>query len=121
MRRENEDERGRDSLRSHRCAASPPAARNAGTWLIPSDSPPGCLQSWLPEGRHTGVEYKAMNPKRDDRKLGSFSINTQTGRWADFATGDAGGDLISLYAYLHTCSQIAAARELASILGVCHD
>ena len=79
------------------------------------------LQSWLPEGRHTGVEYKAMNPKRDDRKLGSFSINTQTGRWADFATGDAGGDLISLYAYLHTCSQIAAARELASILGVCHD
>lgn len=79
------------------------------------------LQSWLPEGRHTGVEYKAMNPKRDDRKLGSFSINTQTGRWADFATGDAGGDLISLYAYLHACSQVAAARELASIVGVRHD
>jgi putative DNA primase/helicase len=79
------------------------------------------LQSWLPEGRHNGVEYKAKNPKRVDRKLGSFSINTQTGRWADFATGDAGGDLISLYAYLHACSQIAAARELAFILGVRHD
>ena len=79
------------------------------------------LHSWLPEGRHSGVEFKAKNPKRDDRKLGSFSVNTQTGRWADFATGDAGGDLISLYADLHTCSQITAARELASILGVRHD
>ena len=78
------------------------------------------LQSWLPDGRLSGVEYKARNPKRDDQKLGSFSINTQTGRWADFATGDAGGDLISLYAYLHTCSQIDAARVLASILGVSH-
>lgn len=79
------------------------------------------LQSWLPEGRKSGVEYKAKNPRRDDRKLGSFSVNTQTGRWADFATGDAGGDLISLYAYIHACSQVTAARELASILGVSRD
>ncbi len=79
------------------------------------------LESWLPDGRQSGVEFKAKNPRRDDRKPGSFAINTQTGRWADFATADAGGDLISLYAYLHTCSQIAAARELASILGVRHD
>jgi hypothetical protein len=50
-----------------------------------------------------------------------YTINTQTGRWADFATGDAGCDLIALYAYLHACSQIAAAREIASVLGVRHD
>lgn len=79
------------------------------------------LQSWLPEGRKSGVEYKAKNPRRADRTVGSFSVNTNTGRWADFASGDAGGDLISLYAYLHACSQLAAARELASILGVSHD
>jgi len=79
------------------------------------------LQSWLPDGRKSGVEYKAKNPRRADKSVGSFTINTQTGRWADFATGDAGGDLIALYAYLHACSQIAAARELASILGVRHD
>jgi putative DNA primase/helicase len=78
------------------------------------------LQSWLPDGRQSGVEFRAKNPRRDDRKVGSFAINTQTGRWADFATGDAGGDLISLYAYLHSCSQVNAARELASILGVNH-
>lgn len=78
------------------------------------------LQSWLPDGRLSGVEFRARNPRRQDRKAGSFTINTQTGRWADFATGDAGGDLISLFAYLNACSQITAARELASILGVSH-
>jgi hypothetical protein len=35
-----------------------------------------------------------------DQNPGSFSINVRTGRWADFATGDKGGDVISLAAYL---------------------
>ena len=38
---------------------------------------------------------------RSDRRPGSFSVNTRTGRWADFATGDRGGDVVSLAAYLH--------------------
>ena len=29
-------------------------------------------------------------------------VNTHTGQWSDFATGDSGGDLISLYAYCFT-------------------
>ena len=41
------------------------------------------------------------NPTRADRRPGSFSVNTRTGRWADFATGDRGGDVVSLAAYLH--------------------
>ena len=51
--------------------------------------------------------------------MGSFSVNRSTGAWADFATGDKGGDLVSLYAYLfHDGDQAAAARALAEMLGM---
>ncbi len=75
------------------------------------------LQEWLPGGHAEGGEYKALNPTRADGKVGSFSVNLGTGKWGDFATGDAGGDLISLYAYLNNLEQGAAARELAERLG----
>ena len=54
---------------------------------------PTC-SSLVPHGRRLGSEWIARNPTRADRHLGSFKINLRTGRWADFATGDAGGDLI---------------------------
>jgi hypothetical protein len=73
---------------------------------------------WLPDGRIVGREYEARNPRRDDRRPGSFRVNVRTGRWADFATGDRGGDAISLAAYLFGLSQAEAARELARMLGV---
>ena len=82
----------------------------------------GCLESilrrWLPDGRVEGVEYVARNPRRADRRPGSFKINLRTGKWGDFATGDKGGDPVSLAAYLAGCSQADAALELASMLGV---
>jgi hypothetical protein len=65
-----------------------------------------------------GREYTARNPRRPDRNAGSFRINLNTGRWADFAIGDGGGDVISLAAYLFGVSQIEAARRLADLLGV---
>ena len=34
-------------------------------------------------------------------------INLRTGRWTDFATGDGGGDPVSLAAYLAGCGQAA--------------
>jgi hypothetical protein len=40
-----------------------------------------------------------------------------TGRWTDFATGDTGGDPVSLAAYLFDLSQLDAARRLAAMLG----
>ena len=46
------------------------------------------------------VAYVALNPTRNDRRPGSFKINIRTGRWCDFATGDRGGDPVSLVAYL---------------------
>lgn len=82
---------------------------------------PSLLHRWLPDGRTQGGEYVARNPRRNDRHPGSFRINLQTGRWADFATGDKGGDVISLAAYLADLSQGEAARRLAVMLGIHHD
>jgi hypothetical protein len=79
---------------------------------------PSLLARWLPSGRVHGHEYIALNPKRADRQLGSFSINLHSGKWADFATGDRGGDPISLAAYLGDLGQIEAAKRLAAMLGI---
>lgn len=78
---------------------------------------PGLLQTWIPGGDVVGYEYKARNPTRGDNKAGSFSINIHSGKWGDFATGDSGGDPISLYAYLHGVGQADAAKELGDQAG----
>ncbi len=82
---------------------------------------PDVLRRWLPDGRIEGAEYVARNPTRADRRAGSFKINLRTGQWADFATGDRGGDPVSLAAYLAGVGQGEAARELAVMLGVACD
>ena len=79
---------------------------------------PTLLRRWLPDGRLVGHEYTARNPKRADRRPGSFRINVTSGRWADFATGDKGGDVVSLAAYLSGRGQAEAARALGDMLGV---
>ncbi|SHL10890.1 Predicted P-loop ATPase and inactivated derivatives [Nitrosospira sp. Nsp11] len=76
------------------------------------------VPQWLPGGKYEGHEYKVLNPLRVDRKPGSFLINIITGLWGDFAAGAKGGDLISLYAYLHGLDQDVAAREVAAICGI---
>lgn len=79
------------------------------------------LMQWLPSGKLEGCEFVALNPLRLDNNAGSFRINIQTGKWADFATLDKGGDLISLYAYLNKCSQSKALKRLRnSIHGGCN-
>ncbi len=72
----------------------------------------------IPGGRVLAGEHTVRNPKRLDRNPGSFRVNLRTGRWADFATGDKGGDVVSLAAYLDGCRQGEAARRLAEMLGV---
>ncbi len=79
---------------------------------------PDLLASWLPDGRLYGREWVALNPTRADRRAGSFRINLDKGCWADFATGDAGGDPISLFAYLRGLSQSQAALCLRKEWGV---
>lgn len=76
------------------------------------------VRGLLPEGRMEGHEYVARNPLRPDRRLGSFKVNISTGRWADFATGDGGGDLVSLAAFVSGLPQREAAIRLAESMGV---
>lgn len=76
------------------------------------------LSHYLPGGKTKGNEYVVANPTRQDKKVGSFSINTETGVWSDFSTGDKGGDIISLIAYLDSSSQLAACKELSEFLGL---
>ncbi|MDZ5647154.1 hypothetical protein [Nitrospirillum sp. BR 11828] len=73
---------------------------------------------WLPDGKRQGREWVALNPRRADRSPGSFRVNIINGRWADFATGDSGGDVVSLAAYLGGISQAEACAQLAAMLGI---
>lgn len=79
------------------------------------------LLPWLtPQGCMRGNEWVALNPTRNDRKPGSFSINTLTGMWCDFATGDKGSDVVSYCAYVKEVSQYEAALMLSDALGGGH-
>jgi putative DNA primase/helicase len=82
-------------------------------------NPDVVVPQWLPGGELRGAEYVVANPTRNDRTPGSFTINLRKGVWKDYATGDGGADLVSLYAYIfHGNDQGAAARELAENHGV---
>jgi hypothetical protein len=79
---------------------------------------PSLLGRWLPGGRRIGREWVCRNPRRDDRRPGSFRVNLHSGKWSDFATGDGGGDPVSLAAYLAGTVQAEAARNLAQMLRI---
>jgi hypothetical protein len=102
-----------------------PAAKNgsrriafqkiAGAALERADT---VVPRWLPGGRRDGAEWIARNPTRDDRRPGSFKVNLKTGKWADFARGDCGGNLIALASYLFELPYWRAALKVADMLGV---
>jgi putative DNA primase/helicase len=70
---------------------------------------------WLPDGKQEGSWWVARNPVRQDKRAGSFKVNMADGGWMDWADDRAkGGDLVSLYAYLHGIKQADAARQLGA-------
>ena len=73
---------------------------------------------WLPDGRREGAEWVARNPTRADHRPGSFKVNRHSGRWGDFSTGDRGGDLVALAAYIRGEPMKTTALALAEMLGV---
>lgn len=77
---------------------------------------PDLLPELLPGGVIKSREYVCGdlggNPGR------SFSVNLASGKWADFATDQKGGDPISLVAAIRGVSQGEAARELATRLRI---
>ncbi|RTL86055.1 MAG: hypothetical protein EKK29_10550 [Hyphomicrobiales bacterium] len=79
---------------------------------------PAIVARLLPDGKAISGEWTARNPRRADKHAGSFKINLRTCKWSDFATGDKGGDAVSLVAYLEGVSQGEAARLLSQMLGM---
>ncbi len=73
------------------------------------------LNVYLPGGKQSGREYKCADLSGGNGD--SCCVNSSTGKWADFATGEKGGDLVSLVAAIKGCSQLDAARELAAFIG----
>lgn len=76
------------------------------------------IPSLLPDAKREGGDYVALNPTRADKKAGSFRVTRNNGKWRDAATDEGGGDLVSLWAYIHSTSQLEAAKALASMVGL---
>lgn len=74
---------------------------------------PVLLETWLPGGRMQGQEYACGSLQGGPGD--SCKVNCGTGKWADFATGEKGGDGISLFAAIHGLPQGEAARRLAGL------
>lgn len=70
------------------------------------------VPDWFPCGKRSGHEWLVGNLDGDAGD--SLSINLNTGKWADFAGDESGGDLISLYAAKHRLTQLQAAKALAN-------
>lgn len=60
---------------------------------------PSILHEWLPGGRVVGSEYCCSDISGGNGD--SLKVNIKTGRWAEFAGDERGGDLISLYAAIN--------------------
>jgi hypothetical protein len=124
----SEEQRGPNSTKSDKCEGRSSRVRKPPRPVQPIDFDainkaalaafPAVLARLLPGGKRVGAEIVALNPRRADRHLGSFKINRYNGKWADFATGDKGGDPVSLVAYIADVSQVEAARLLARMLGL---
>lgn len=77
------------------------------------------VRQLFPMGKMEGVEWRlgGLDGSKASKK-GSLSINTRTGNWKDFATGEEGGDLISLLAARDGMTQKDAAEELMAMIGM---
>lgn len=82
------------------------------------------VPAWLAGGKKEGKEYKCGS--LSGGKGGSCSVNMVSGMWSDFATGEKGGDLISLFAAINGLDQGLAAVQVArdegleDVAGVTH-
>ena len=67
-------------------------------------------------GHKQGTEFRAINPVRDDKSLGSFSIaisGQRRGFWGDFAVGAGGKNLLDLICYVRTDGNFKDAIRVA--------
>ena len=71
-----------------------------------------------PSGRRRGNEYQLLNSKRDDKTLGSFSINLQTALWAGFTIDLNGYSFISIVEYLYDLSSTESFNVVGGVFGL---
>ena len=71
---------------------------------------------WLPGGKRIGQEWVCGSLRGEAGS--SCRINLRSGKWADFAAGDKGGDPVSLAAAVTGLTQVEAARSLATMFGL---
>jgi hypothetical protein len=77
------------------------------------------LPRLLPGGRIVGAEWHAGSLRGErGNSLRVRLRGERAGVWCDFATGERGGDPVSLCAAVWGISQVEAARRLAALLGV---
>jgi putative DNA primase/helicase len=69
------------------------------------------VPAWLPGGHKNGHEWVCGS--LSGGKGSSTSVNLTTGAWADFASDEKGGDLVSLYAAVHGLTMGRAALAVA--------
>jgi putative DNA primase/helicase len=79
-------------------------------------NPLNVLKQLIPNGKIEGNDYVVANPRRNDRRSGSFRIDIATGRFNDFATGDRGGDIIDLAKFVYNCNAVTAVDKLSWLL-----
>ena len=80
---------------------------------------PEVLARLLPGGRVVGPEWHAGSLRGDPGdSLRVRMRGERAGRWADFATGEKGGDPVSLAAAVARTRQIEGAKQLARMLGI---
>lgn len=83
--------------------------------LARSDS---LIPQWYPTARKSGEYWLIGNVRGEPGS--SLKINSKSGQWRDFATSDAGSDLISLYAAKEKLSYREAAEALSNAEGLTH-
>lgn len=74
------------------------------------------IRQLLPNYKKEGQDIVALNPTRNDKNLGSFRINVNTGKWIDHATGEGGGDAISLTAYVKGLRGLTRQADAAKVI-----
>ena len=70
----------------------------------------GTLKQWLPNGKKIGPNWCVGSLSGEPGE--SLKIHARKGAWSDFATGEKGGDPVSLYAAIHGIGQGEAAKRL---------
>lgn len=83
------------------------------------------VPQWLPGGKRRGAEWVCGSLQGEEGE--SCAVNLVSGKWGDFASGEQGGDLLSLYAAIHGLEMgkaaVACARDygLEDVAGVTRD